>query len=184
MPRQAVSPATEQRAVPAWRHEQEQERLQHAVEDYSEFGPGLNRDLRDGTLTPESQPERWTSDVAPLDRAMSRIPASMDTTRGVDWDWLPAGVDPRDLTVLTGRRMREPSFTSVSARDRPPLRFGERPILLRMHLPTGTRVLDLSRYGSSFVPERERLLPRGTSWRVHRVYRRRRQWVLECEVEP
>lgn len=170
--------------MPAWRAEEERERLRNAVEDYSLWGPRLNEDLRSGALTEESRPERWATDVAPLDRAMVPLRVPLNTVRGVDWDWLPAGVDPGDLTSLVGRKMREPAFTSVSALERPPMRFAERPILLRMHLPAGTRVLDLARYGSAFVPERETLLPRGTSWRVGRVYREGRQWVVDCEVEP
>lgn len=80
--------------------------------------------------------------------------------------------------------MDDLGFVSVSANPTPPLEFGNRPILLRMHLPAGVRALSLAKFGSSFVPEREYLLARGSAWRVQRVYREGRQWVMDCEVEP
>lgn len=138
-------------------------------------------------MTPDSQPERWASDVAPLDRALqnARLQAPLDTTRGVTWDWLPPGFrEGDDLTRLVGKRMDDLGFVSVSANSRPPLKFAERPILLHMRLPVGVRALSLAEFGSSFVPEREYLLARGSAWRVTRVYREGRQWVMDCEVEP
>lgn len=148
---------------------------------YSLVGEQINAGLRSGNVSDDDR----RAFVGPLDQLTgNRLSQPVDVVRGVGYDGLPAEVDPSDLDALEGQPIRDAGFMSTTASTSPPGKFQDRPVLLQMHLPAGTRAARLDSFGSEFAAEREVLLARGTRYVVRRVYRERGRWVLDCEVLP
>lgn len=144
----------------------------------------MNRLLRHGDVNPST--DLWTTVVGPLDQLTARrLDEPVEVVRAVDYDAFPFLSDPSaNLPALSGRVLDDPGFMSTSALPSPRGGFADKPIEMRMHLPAGTRAGRLDSYGPEFAAERELLLARGTAYIVHRVYRERDRWVMECEVLP
>ncbi|MQA79567.1 MAG: hypothetical protein GEV10_14000 [Streptosporangiales bacterium] len=142
----------------------------------------MNCALRQGTL--EGDDPMWDTVIGPLDQLTSeRLSEPVDVVRAVDYDAFPFVTD-NDLTALETDILDDLGFMSTSAHAEPRGGFRSKPIVLRMHLPTGTRAARLDSFGSEFAAEREILLARGTSYLVQRVYREDDRWILRCEVVP
>lgn len=148
---------------------------------YSLVGEQVNARLRRGEVTDDD----WRAFVGPLDQLTNnQLTEPVDVVRAVDYDALPPEVDRGDLGALEGRPLSSTAFMSTTSRPSPTGKFHNLPVLLRMHLPAGTRAARLDSVGSEFAAEREVLLARGTRYVVNRVYREHGRWVLDCEVLP
>lgn len=151
--------------VPEAQHHDIRRALLHYVDGTYEDVNGI---LRGGAVGGDRT--RAEASIEHIDVAMTHSQLSHDvvTHRGIQ-DGRAVFGDAFD-SDMTGLRYREPAYSSTTADRRIVDSFvyagDPAPTELRIHVPAGTRAVNLSRFGEDSADEAELLLDRDTSFRV------------------
>lgn len=151
-----------------------------AFQMYTGFGhQGLNKTLRQGL----SDLASYRTVVQHLDAVLHRltVPNNVVTWRGIG-NASPLGkmrVD--DLRRLVGTRIDDAGYISTSTSRNIASNFGSS-VMLRIHVPKGTRGVYVQNTSMSSHHENELILPRGTQFTVTGVSRDRGTTIVDVDV--
>lgn len=162
--------------------------IKEATTRYTRHGDAqINGYLRGGNdpTHPAEDDQGLATDVQAVDQYIAKSkPLTAETTvfRGIHESAMTAlGLD-RNPEEAVGTTFGDRAFVSASA-DAQEARAFAGAALLRITLPAGTRVGNLSSI-SKFPAEEERLLPRGSVFRITGVAMERDKPLISCTLEP
>lgn len=152
-----------------------------AIRSYTGSSNGINGALRENRLSGSGYEKQANA----LDNAMrkSSVPSNVIVWRGVGGSSELLGLSPQDFMRLVGARIEDLGYGSFSVKKGVAKNFAGGNVLIRAHLPKGTKGVYVQETGlSAHTSEYELILPRGTQFTVTRVSYDGHYYIVDTEI--
>ena len=150
----------------------------YAVQRYTGSSEGINGALRG------KNPHHYAVQVGNLDDVMEKsvVPDNFLTWRGVGSGSELTNMSPTQLQALVGARIDDLGFQSWSVKYEVSTRFASGGVILRAHVPRGTRGIYVHGTELTSHQEYEFILSRGTQWTVTKVSHNGNYYIIDVEL--